>query len=291
MNNKKIPSVLYEILRSFTTVAETLNITKAVDQLGFTRQTIRRHLDDLESIFGQKLFETKNRQYQLTAVGQECLVGAHSLLADITAWTKGSYASSKGLQTFSFENEESGYFYYSQQHSLNEVWDDGTPIIRKGLHAWTLAHSYLEAEELEVLKPYLLVFRKHRGSWLCTYVGQNSSFASWKGQTWAQSAVGKAIENDPSNMQDEQFTMDAYESVLKIGSPRYDHIYAHYAREQNGPTEPVAFQRLLFPLRLPDGEPVLGSLVTRTNCIRIPDMNGKEFEKMREEHLMEFELD
>ena len=249
LKNPKIPSVLYEILRSFTTVAETLNITKAVDQLGFTRQTIRRHLDDLEAILGQELFETQNRQYQLTNAGRECLVGANELLSDIHAWAGGNYSLSNGLQKLAFRSEAEDYFYHSQQHSLNQIWDDGTAILRHGLQTWMLAESKIESPEFDALKPYLLVFRKHRGSWLCTYVGTESSFATWMGQTWAQSAVGKALESDPENLKDEKFTVDAYESVSKRGSPRYDHIYAHYSREKGTASEPVAFQRLLLPLK------------------------------------------
>ncbi len=291
MKNIKIPSVFYENLRSFTTVAETLNITKAVDQLGFTRQTIRRHLDDLEAITGEKLFDTKNRQYQLTTAGQDCLAGAKELLAAIHAWAEGNFSPSSGLQKFAFQATDSHYFYHSQQHSLYEVWDDGTPILKHGLRVWTSTKSRIEDPAFASLKPYLLIFRKHRGSWLCTHVGNDSSFATWMGQAWAQSAVGKALETDPDNMKDEKFTIDAYDSVSAHGCPRYDHIYAHYASERDDVSRPVAFQRLLVPLRLPDGEPVLGSLVTRTNCIRIDDIVPDKFVKMPQEHLMEFEIE
>ena len=40
--------LLFEMLRSFTTLARTLNLSHAVEELNSTRQTIRRHISQLE---------------------------------------------------------------------------------------------------------------------------------------------------------------------------------------------------------------------------------------------------
>ena len=44
--------LLFEILRSFTMLAATLNLSHAVKELGSTRQTVRRHISQLEDIKG-----------------------------------------------------------------------------------------------------------------------------------------------------------------------------------------------------------------------------------------------
>jgi len=37
-------AILFELLRSFTTLARTLNLSHAVKELRSTRQTVRRHI-------------------------------------------------------------------------------------------------------------------------------------------------------------------------------------------------------------------------------------------------------
>ena len=45
-------AILFELLRSFTTLARTLNLSHAVKELRSTRQTVRRHIAQLEEMRG-----------------------------------------------------------------------------------------------------------------------------------------------------------------------------------------------------------------------------------------------
>ena len=56
MKKIQCQSILFELLRSFSTLARTLNLSKAVRELGSTRQTVRRHIYLLEEARGEKLF-------------------------------------------------------------------------------------------------------------------------------------------------------------------------------------------------------------------------------------------
>ena len=62
----QLNTVLFEALRSFSTLASTLNLSRAVDALGTTRQTVRRHISLLEEARGEELFALIDRQYVLT---------------------------------------------------------------------------------------------------------------------------------------------------------------------------------------------------------------------------------
>ena len=42
--------LLFEMIRSFTTLAQTLNLSHAVAELNSTRQTVRRHISQLEAL-------------------------------------------------------------------------------------------------------------------------------------------------------------------------------------------------------------------------------------------------
>ena len=65
------PSTLFDILRSFTTLANTLNLSETVEILGVTRQTVRRHINSLEEMKGIQLLELRNRRYYLTEAGEQ----------------------------------------------------------------------------------------------------------------------------------------------------------------------------------------------------------------------------
>lgn len=284
----KTPSVIYEMLRSFVSVADTLNISKAVEQLGFTRQTIRRHLDDLEVITGGPLFEVRNRQYHLTDLGEQRISGARELASSLDEWIEDQYASPFEPKSILFNSANMDFVYYLQQHKLVNVWNSATPLVSSALSAWNSSEAQLENEAFASLKDYLLIYRKSRGNWLCTFVGQKSSYVSWLGLAWAQSAVGKIIGDDESNLYDYKFVISAYDSVMNWGSPRYDHIHTAFARDGAESLEPVNYQRLLIPLFLPDGEQVLGAMVARTNRLDFLDLEVGEIPPIADEMLMEF---
>lgn len=290
LENTKIPSVVYEMLRSFVVVANTLNITRAVEILGITRQTIRRHLDDLEALLSVKLFTMDSRQYQITLEGKQYLQGANRLLADLDTWVETGSAPSKASQVMVDQSSDGTFFYFAQQHDLVDVWQSAIPMLRSGFDGWTRSCGQFEDPELNKIRPYLLVFRKNRDRWLCTYVGEQSSYASWLGLTWAKSAIGSSIEEDAANPKDTGFVIEAYNWVNDNGCPRYDHVYGSFAREENGASVPVSFQRLIFPCTLPDGGRVVGVLVARTNQVEIDAIDPSQYVATPEEELMEYEI-
>ena len=54
------------MLRAFDSLARTLNLSETAECLGVTRQTVRRHLSDLESHRGGALFTLNKQSYALT---------------------------------------------------------------------------------------------------------------------------------------------------------------------------------------------------------------------------------
>jgi len=69
--------LLFEMIRSFSTLAKRLNLSHAVEELGSTRQTVRRHIDNLEEIKGVVLFRVVDRRYELTEAGTHALPEAN----------------------------------------------------------------------------------------------------------------------------------------------------------------------------------------------------------------------
>jgi len=59
----------YKII-TFLKVCETMNFTRAADELGLTQPAVSRHIHLLEDEYGVKLFDYKNKRIALTAAGE-----------------------------------------------------------------------------------------------------------------------------------------------------------------------------------------------------------------------------
>ena len=283
------PAVLFEMLRSFTTLAATLNLSKTVEEIGVSRQTIRRHIDTLEDRIGHSLFVMEDRQYRLTPYGENVLQDAELLLSNAHAWLDGHSLSSDGLADIRHQMED-GSFIYAQQHKISDIWNTATPLLQKGLQCWVAAKFQLEDKAMKKIKPYIVVYRLHDKDWICVSVGEKSSYATWLGWSWAKSAIGSNFIDDPVNSEADRFLLKAYDAVSRNEGIRYDHIATEMTRKEGEAPIPVNYQRLLFACTFPDGKPAIASLIARTNRIDIPGIDIEKFKPMPQEDLMEFEI-
>lgn len=292
MSQNAPPSTLFEILRSFTTLANTLNLSETVERLGVTRQTVRRHINAMEEIKGARLFGLRNRRYVLTEAGSQCLRDAQALLDQTDAWLRNQpcgVAGNGSLGQVAY-TDEMGYRFHAQQHHLGRLWTDAPQLLRRGFEAWSRAEHQLEHPAMERIKAYRLVYRRLQGNWLCVEVGEQSSYATWLGWEWAKSAIGRFSMDDPAGSDFDKFMSQAYHSVFVAGDARLDHIAGMIPRTRNGPPIPVRFQRLLVGCRFPDGEPALALFVARTNDVEIAGLANGEIPEMPAEFLMEDDI-
>ena len=150
MQHDPTPSTLFEILRSFTTLASTLNLSETVQRLGVTRQTVRRHINTLEELKGAKLFELRNRSYSLTDAGMQCRLEAQAILDQTEDWlrNKSVRARSRGALERVTYKDEKGYSFHAQQHHLGRLWVDAPPLLRRAFEAWSQAELQLEYQGL-----------------------------------------------------------------------------------------------------------------------------------------------
>lgn len=70
-----------DLLRTFSTVAETGNFTRAGENLFITQAAVSMQMKRLESIVGQSLFRKKGRTFELTPAGETLLDHAARILA------------------------------------------------------------------------------------------------------------------------------------------------------------------------------------------------------------------
>lgn len=264
--------LLFEMLRSFVMLADTLNVSRAVTELGVTRQTLRRHIEILEESRGHPLFTVEDRQYQLTQAGQDAVHEARSLLERGRAWVEAEAGHRSGLFQFSLSRND-GYFYHLHQHPISRVWTQEGPILRNAVAAWAQSAGEIEHAAFQEVRPHALVFRHLDGQWICAEVGENSDFARWYGWSWARSSVGRKIDGLPGAGRFNFSAAQSYDELLATQGLRLDHIATLMPHGPDDVMRPICFARLLLGCRFPDGSFAMVSMVDRSTQIDIPGLD------------------
>lgn len=284
MTKKPGEGILFEMLRSFSTLARTLNLSRTVEETGATRQTIRRHIDIIEKHRGDKLFVLEDRQYRLTEAGKEALPEAEDLLVRGRAWLANHirHVNSKGY----LARDDDELMYYLQQHDVPELWENGTPLLQVALEAWVRGKGALESPDFAPIRPFCMIFRQQDENWLCVEVGEKSSYATWYGWTWQRSSVGRTLPNLPGGIGFAQLTQQPFEAVAHQYSARFDHIHTKIDHGPDGEMLPISYQRLLMRGKFADGSPALISVIERTYELDIAGLPEDRIQSMPEEFVM-----
>lgn len=266
------PALLFEMLRSFVVLSETLNLSHAVQRLGSTRQTVRRHIASLEEIKGGVLFDVRDRRYALSPLGAQILPEAHDLVATAAAWFNGNAGRIDGLQYIKQVNAD-GWYFFQQQHPISRAFDSSGQALRDVLHGWSKAGGQLEHDRMRAVRPYCNVFRRFDGNLIFAEVGNDSSFVSWFGSATALSTVGRALANMPGGTDFGRLVDLAYEEVETNQSIRLDHVHTLLPYGDNGNLLPISYERLMLGARFPDQSKAIISAVRRTYDIEIKGVN------------------
>ena len=262
------PALLFEMIRSFVTLASTLNLSHAVAQLSSTRQTVRRHIQQLEDTMGAALFSIENRRYSLTKVGIEALPEARDILDRGKLWLDGKTRHADGMLRLSHE-EPNGWCFHQQQQPLSLIWDGGSPMLQAALQAWTQSQGELESEAFRAMRPYMLVYRDSPNGWICTEVGEKSFYTQWWGWSNARSSIGRPLKLFPGGPEFENMLNFPFREVEATYGVRLDEVVTQIPREEGGAPVPLAYKRLLMAGRYPDKSFALIAAVDRSASVNI----------------------
>ena len=274
---KSTSGVTVAMLRAFVCMSRNLNLSKTCEELGATRQTVRRHLSDLERIKGERLFEVADRQYHMTPFGKASLDGARHILVQLDSWSGQSSLTkrfSEGLEASRYTDED-GREFFSQQHPVSKIALDGLPLLKKALLSWGKAETKIEHEAMEAVRPFSVIYRKGPSGWVFVDIGTESAYAKWFGWAWSRSAIGKLMTEDNVGDEFNEFIAGAYSRIYEEGGVRLDHLFAHLPKDGGEPV-PVTFQRLLLGCVFPDGTPGLSVLAVITQNVEIDDLDPED---------------
>lgn len=278
--------LLFEMIRSFTTLAETLNLSHAVAELNSTRQTVRRHIAQLEAAKGEALFTLESRQYHLTEAGERALPEALDLLARGRSWLLGQISHRNGLEHVYADLPESRSFWM-QQRPMSDLWSSERPLLRDAFRAWALSNGELEADILSEVRPFFMVYRDSPNGWICIEIGDQSSYVTWSGWVSARSSLGRNMHVLPGGQDFAHLMISPFEDAATHQNTRLDHIHTQLKRTPDGPYYPIYYQRLLLPGRFPDGTFALISVVDRHHGVEIIGLDPDDMEPMPDDTIMD----
>ena len=144
------------MVRAFVCVGRLLNLTKACEEPGATRKTVRGHTNDLEHILGGRLFEVVGREYTLTELREKTIEEAKSILVQIDSWSGQSALKREtagGLESLQYTDHE-GNTFYSQQHPVSKIAECDLSLMKEAFVAWDTAATQIEHDAMKEMKPY-----------------------------------------------------------------------------------------------------------------------------------------
>ncbi|SFT14378.1 regulatory helix-turn-helix protein, lysR family [Sulfitobacter marinus] len=284
---QKAPALLYEMIRSFVVLADTLNLSHAVTKLDSTRQTVRRHIANLEERMGHTLFVVDNRRYQLTDVGREVLPEAIELLGRGDIWSTGKIRNIDGLLQLSHE-QPNGWTFYQQQQPLTQIWQGESSMLRESFKGWVQSNGELDNPNFEEHRPYILVYRDSPNGWLCVEVGEESFYTKWWGWKNARSSIGRPLGQFPGGPEFEAMLDVPFREVQANGGVRLDEVVTQIPREEGGGPIPLAYKRLLMASRFPDGSFALIAVIDRSRSITISGLDQSTLKVMPSDAIVSF---
>lgn len=285
------PPLSLDMLRAFVCLADCLNLSEASRQLAITRQTLRRHIDELECLRGTKLFELQHQRYTLSAAGATWLSEARDILDRCAAWNghgRLSVRNVDGLEHASLLTAD-GFAFHSQQHTPASIPDHGVPLLKHMLCAWGQATASLDHPELDRLRPYLIIFRRTQAGWVFADVGKRSAYARWFGVAQARSAMGIALQEDGIGDEFNAFIARAYADIHDTGGIRVDHLQTYLRHPNCTRPLPLQYQRLLAGCQFPNGRPAVAMMAAITDRVVIDEIRNQPGLGMSKDLLMEDE--
>lgn len=282
------PGLLFEMIRSFVTLSQTLNLSRAVEQLGSTRQTVRRHISQLEEMMGGALFVVEDRRYHLSELGEQALPGATEIMDRGTLWSRGETLHSDGTLRLQHE-APNGWNFYQQQRPLTQIWDAKSPLLRRALVTWSESAGQLESPLFQTLRPYVLVYRDTPSGWICVEVGERSFYAGWWGWANARSSIGRPLGKFPGGEEFEALLTQPFSEVQQNGGARLDEVATQIPREEGGPPIPLVYKRLLLGARFPDHSFALIAVVDRADKVTISGLDQGILGEMPPDAQVDFE--
>lgn len=269
----KLPPNFVALLQGFLMVTETSNISQAARKLNVSRITLQNRLKQLEKLCGYKLLELDgHNSYKVTTRAQ-------NWAEEVRVWLR------RGEDMFSLSDERAKGLlqstreqyaepFYSQQHPVNDIWEHNTPYLQSMLSDWVKAKAKYDSTAFARVYDNSLMVRPQDDEYIITSIGKNAALVDWLGRDWCLSSVGKPLSSTAISTRADQVVTYAYRQALLLGTPWYDHISMVLPRPGKQTRERAYYRRLILPCKLPDGSPLIASIVELSTDLEISNIEA-----------------
>ena len=266
----KLPKNVIALLEGFLAVADTLNISQSAKVMKVSRVTLQNRLKFLEKLCGYSLLELdSHNRYKLTT-------RAEYWAQEVRVWLR------QGEDVFSLSEERAkgllqssprkyGETFFSQQHPLNCLWEHNSPYLNSMMKAWMDAKGQFNSPDMMHVRDNAILARLHDDNFIIMEIGENAAMTKWLGSEWCLSAIGKPLSSTAMTSKADQIVTYSYRQTILQGSPWYDHVSTELPRPKLGTFERANYRRLVLPCKLPDGSPLIASVVELSDDLVIGD--------------------
>lgn len=249
-----------ELLQAFLAFAKVPNVSLSSKELGISRPTMLRRLKKLEEMCAQPLvMRVRHSSYELTDFGAAFRIEAEAWLRQGANLVSGQGGMLSGLLHSSPEIH--GEPFHIQQHPLHNVWSHSSDLIAKMLDCWTQARGWLQADSFLPVREHAIVARAFNNEFLLISIGEKAPMMEWLGREWCESSIGKPLSSTVISSAADRVITHSYLQCLRFGTPWYDHVSIELPSPTLGGAQRTNYRRLVMPCKLPDGSPVIASVV------------------------------
>lgn len=242
-------NLLYGYVRSFVRLAYLGDVREAALQLGTTRQSIKRHVLELENLLEAQLFETIGATSRLTNMGALWLPRAQEFFE-----LAGAFLNRKG------SNQAQ---YRSTQLPLRMLLRDpsNSELLRSFALSWMQDGQSTRSRCYSSYKDHCILYERVAGSWQSREIGKNSAFSKRFGPNITKKSEKKKLSEmqTGSDLHDEISLL--LDGVYTRGGLHFSEVACNLYNSAGTQREPVLYQRLLAELTDQDDRPVVASII------------------------------
>lgn len=242
-------NLLYGYVRSFVKLAYMGDVRQVSKHLDITRQSIKRHILELENLLDAQLFERVGTSSALTSMGTLWLPRAQEFF-ELSA----SFLNRRGSNQAHYQSTQLPFRMLLKDQS-------NSSMLRDFAKAWLQSEQDLSDSCIQPFLSHCIVYERKSGAWVSREIGAKSAFSRWFGTEITIRSKGQRLSKMETggDLQDEiSFLLDG---VYTRGGVHFSEVACNLHKPGEADRCPVLYQRLLAELSDKDGQPVVASLI------------------------------
>lgn len=254
-------NLLFGYVRSFVKLAYLGDVQKVASSLGNTRQSVKRHILELENLLNAQLFEHVGTVSTLTSIGALWLPKAQEFFEVASA-----FLSRRGASRAE---------YQSSQVPLRMLLNDpsNSELLRQFARAWLAGDQTLSCSKLAPFIEDCVIYERQNGRWVSKKIGNKSAYYKWFGNEIALRSEGRLLEDMETGSDLEAEVAFLLDGIYVRGGLHFSEVACNLFAPGKYGRQPLLYQRLLAELLDEEQKPIVCSLIEiidprRTNPTR-----------------------